>query len=113
MTTAVITKDEISFLTHSNSYCVCFVDMIDSTNIIAQIAIPDKVRKYYSIFLNSMSALIKKFGGSIIKNLGDSLVFYFRYIVELELTYDIICSKISFYPVVFGNCNDLCSHFLT
>jgi len=51
--------------------------MIDSTNIIAQIAIPDKVRKYYSIFLNSMSALIKKFGGSIIKNLGDSLVFYF------------------------------------
>jgi two-component system, OmpR family, response regulator ChvI len=76
LTTTAITE-EISFLSNSNSYCVCFVDMIDSTKIIAQIAIPDKVRKYYSIFLNSMSALIKKFGGSIIKNLGDSLVFYF------------------------------------
>ena len=74
-TTAI--TEEISFLSNSNSYCVCFVDMIDSTKIIAKIAIPDKVRKYYSIFLNSMSALIKKFGGSIIKNLGDSLVFYF------------------------------------
>jgi two-component system, OmpR family, response regulator ChvI len=51
--------------------------MIGSTKVIAQIAIPNKVRKYYSVFLNSMSALIKKFGGSIIKNLGDSLVFYF------------------------------------
>jgi hypothetical protein len=51
--------------------------MIGSTKVIAQIAIPNKVRKYYSVSLNSMSALIKKFGGSIIKNLGDSLVFYF------------------------------------
>jgi len=75
--TATAITEEISFLSNSNSYCVCFVDMIDSTKIIAKIAIPDKVRKYYSIFLNSMSALIKKFGGSIIKNLGDSLVFYF------------------------------------
>jgi class 3 adenylate cyclase len=77
LTTTTAITEEISFLTNSDSYCVCFIDMIDSTNIIAQIAIPDKVRKYYSIFLNSMSALIKKFGGSIIKNLGDSLVFYF------------------------------------
>ena len=77
LTTTTAITEEISFLTNSDSYCVCFIDMIDSTKIIAQIAIPDKVRKYYSIFLNSMSALIKKFGGSIIKNLGDSLVFYF------------------------------------
>jgi CheY-like chemotaxis protein len=77
LTTTTSTEEEISFLTQSDSYCVCFVDMIDSTKVIAQIAIPDKVRKYYSVFLNSMSALIKKFGGSIIKNLGDSLVFYF------------------------------------
>jgi CheY-like chemotaxis protein len=77
LTTTTAITEEISFLSNSNSYCVCFIDMIDSTKIIAQIAIPDKVRKYYSIFLNSMSALIKKFGGSIIKNLGDSLVFYF------------------------------------
>jgi two-component system response regulator ChvI len=76
-TTTTSTEEEISCLTQSDSYCICFVDMIDSTNVIAQIAIPDKIRKYYSVFLNSMSALIKRSGGSIIKNLGDSLVFYF------------------------------------
>jgi two-component system, OmpR family, response regulator ChvI len=70
--------EEISFLNESDSYCVCFIDMIGSTKVISQIAtVPDKIRKYYSIFLNSMSAIIKKYGGIIIKNIGDSLIFYF------------------------------------
>jgi CheY-like chemotaxis protein len=52
--------------------------MIGSTKIISQIStFPDKIRKYYSVFLNSMSAIIKKHGGIIIKNVGDSLIFYF------------------------------------
>ena len=48
--------EEISFLNGSDSYCVCFIDMIGSTKVVSQIAtVPDKIRKYYSIFLNSMS----------------------------------------------------------
>ncbi|MFL6432123.1 MAG: response regulator [Nitrososphaeraceae archaeon] len=70
--------EEISFLNESDSYCVCFIDMIGSTKVISQIAtVPEKIRNYYSIFLNSMSAIIKKHGGIIIKNIGDSLIFYF------------------------------------
>jgi two-component system, OmpR family, response regulator ChvI len=70
--------EEVSFLNESDSYCVCFIDMIGSTKVISQIAtVPEKIRKYYSTFLNSMSAIIKKHGGTIIKNIGDSLVFYF------------------------------------
>ena len=72
-----MTTEEISFLNDSDSYCVCYIDMIGSTKVISQIAtVPDKIRKYYSIFLNSMSAIIKKYGGIIIKNIGDSLIFY-------------------------------------
>ena len=70
--------EEISFLNGSDSYCVCFIDMIGSTKVVSQIAtVPDKIRKYYSIFLNSMSAIVKRYGGIIIKNIGDSLIFYF------------------------------------
>jgi CheY-like chemotaxis protein len=53
------------------------VDMIDSTKVVAGIAIPYKIRKYYSIFLNSMSLMIKKYGAIINKNVGDSLIYYF------------------------------------
>jgi two-component system, OmpR family, response regulator ChvI len=73
-----MSTEEISFLNESDSYCVCFIDMIGSTKVISQIStFPDKVRKYYSVFLNSMSAIIKKHEGIIIKNIGDSLIFYF------------------------------------
>ena len=73
-----MSTEEISFLNESDSYCVCVIDMIGSTKVISQIStFPDKIRKYYSIFLNSMSAIIKKHGGIIIKNIGDSLIFYF------------------------------------
>src|ERR687887_55043 len=73
-----MTTEEISFLNDSDSYCVCYIDMIGSTKVISQIStVPDKIRKYYSVFLNSMSAIIKKYGGIITKNIGDSLIFYF------------------------------------
>jgi CheY-like chemotaxis protein len=73
-----MSTEEISFLNGSDSYCVCFIDMIGSTKVISQIsAFPDKIRKYYSVFLNSMSAIIRKYGGIITKNIGDSIIFYF------------------------------------
>jgi len=73
-----MSNEEISFLDGSDSYCVCFIDMIGSTKVVSQIStFPDKIRKYYTVFLNSMSAIIKKYGGIVIKNIGDSLIFYF------------------------------------
>ena len=71
-----------SLLNQSDSYCVCMVDLIDSTKVIAEIAIPYKIRKYYSIFLNSMSLMIKKYGAIINKNVGDSLIYYFQKISD-------------------------------
>ena len=67
-------EDEISFVGAQN-YCVCFVDIVDSTRVISSINDPEKVRKYYEIFLNTMAAIAKNFGAKVIKNAGDCLIF--------------------------------------
>jgi two-component system response regulator ChvI len=73
-----IRTEEIYFADQSNDYyCVCFVDMVDSTQITAKIADGNKIKKYYEIFLNAMAALAKNFGAKVIKNIGDALLFYF------------------------------------
>jgi two-component system, OmpR family, response regulator ChvI len=70
-------SEEISFSGHSQNYCVCFVDMVDSTKITAQIADAGKIRKYYSIFINTMAVIARDFDAKIIKNTGDCLIYYF------------------------------------
>jgi len=73
-----IRTEEIYFTDESNGYyCVCFVDIVDSTQITAKIAEGNKIKKYYEIFLNAMAALAKNFGARVIKNIGDALLFYF------------------------------------
>ena len=36
-------RDEISFLDRSEHYCVCYVDMVDSTRVISQINKSEKI----------------------------------------------------------------------
>jgi two-component system, OmpR family, response regulator ChvI len=70
-------KEEISFSSKSESYCVSFVDIVNSTNITAQISHTEKIGKYYSIFINTMATLARNYGAKITKNAGDSLIYYF------------------------------------
>jgi two-component system response regulator ChvI len=70
-------KDEISFSSKSQSYCVCFVSIVDSIGTTFTIKDPDKVRRYYSIFINTMAAIDRNFSAKIIKNTGTSLIYYF------------------------------------
>jgi two-component system, OmpR family, response regulator ChvI len=70
-------KDEISFSNKSSSYCVCFVSMVDSIGFTFQMNDAEKIRKYYSIFINTMAAIARNFGAKIIKNTGTSLVYFF------------------------------------
>ena len=72
-----LASEEICFLPNSQNYCVCFVDMVDSTGITAKISDHQKIRQYYSIFINTMAVLLKNYGGKIVKNAGDALIFYF------------------------------------
>jgi two-component system, OmpR family, response regulator ChvI len=69
----VYQEDEISFV-RAQDCCVCFVDIVDSTRVTSSINNPEKVRKYYEIFLNTMAAISRNFGAKIIKNVGDCLI---------------------------------------
>ncbi len=69
--------EEIHFSGHSQSYCVLFVDMVDSTKTTAEISDAEKVRKYFSMYLNTMASILRRNNARIIKNVGDSLISYF------------------------------------
>ena len=70
--------EEISFTGNSKNCCVSFIDIIDSTRITTtEINDAEKIRRYYSIFINTMAAIIRDFNANIIKNTGDSLLYYF------------------------------------
>jgi class 3 adenylate cyclase len=66
----------VSFSGQSESYCVGMVDIVNSTKITHQMS-HDKIAQYYQIFLNSMGSILGRFGGIVIKNIGDSLLYYF------------------------------------
>ena len=58
-------------------YCtVSVIDIVDSTKISATIN-PSKLGDFYSIFLNYVAEIVKSSGGIVVKNIGDSLLYYF------------------------------------
>ncbi|HZD36287.1 MAG TPA: response regulator [Nitrososphaeraceae archaeon] len=64
-------------MNYTQKYCVCIVDIVNSTLAAAGMTNSQKIRKYYSIFLNTISLIIKGYGGKVTKNVGDSLIYYF------------------------------------
>jgi len=69
---------EISFLGRSMNCCIGFVDMVNSTRItVEMVSDRQKVRQYYSTFINTMAVLAKNYGARIVKTAGDALIFYF------------------------------------
>ena len=69
--------DDLQFSADVKKCCVSFVNMVHSTEIVARISDPARVRKYYSIFINTIAAIAKSFDAKIIKNTGDCLIYYF------------------------------------
>jgi len=77
LTPKIISSDYlVAFSGQSESYCVGMVDMVNSTKITHQMN-HEKITQYYQIFLNSMGSVLGRFGGVVIKNIGDSLLYYF------------------------------------
>jgi CheY-like chemotaxis protein/class 3 adenylate cyclase len=69
--------EEISFLDQSINCCICFVDLVNSTKVTAEIPDRQKIGRYYSIFINTMAILARNYNAKIVKNAGDALIFYF------------------------------------
>jgi two-component system response regulator ChvI len=70
-------EDEISFSSESQTYCVGFVTMVDSIGITFKINDPDKIRRYYSLFIDTLASIAQSFGAKIIKSTDTSLIYYF------------------------------------
>ena len=49
--------------------------MVDSTRITAGFS-EDQVRRYYSVFLNTVGTVVKSYGAIVIKTTGDGMLFY-------------------------------------
>jgi len=77
--------DEISFSGLRNSYCIGVVDMVNSTRVTTHLE-HGKMCEYYRIYLNSMSEIAKEFGAVVVKNIGDSLLYYFPDTCDAEDT---------------------------
>ena len=73
---------QITFFNYTHGYCVCIIDIVDSTKITHELASSNKIRNYYSIFLNTMASIIKEHHGKVIKNAGDCLIYYFPKTVD-------------------------------
>lgn len=75
--------EEIQFTGNAHSCCVCFIDVVDSTKITTvEITDPEKIKRFYSIFINTMAAIARNFGANVIKSTGDSLIYYFPETVD-------------------------------
>ena len=74
---------EINFLAQSNSYCVCFVDIVNSTGVTAGLS-DEQVRNYYSIFLNNIATIIKSFDAKVLKVVGDGVIFFMPNTINCE-----------------------------
>lgn len=75
--TTIIDSNQITFINCTHKYCICFVDIIDSTKNTNDMLRSDMIQGYYSIFLNTMSNIIRTHNGRVIKNSGDGLLYYF------------------------------------
>ncbi len=68
---------EIRFSGDSIKSCVVFIDLVDSTKNTITMDNLEHIRIYYSKFMNSVSKIVKNYGGKVIKNIGDCLLLYF------------------------------------
>jgi class 3 adenylate cyclase len=72
----------LQFSDYSEKYCVCMVDIMNSTKITSKLS-ESETSEFYKIFLNSIAETVRNFGGIVVKNIGDALLFYFP-VVHLE-----------------------------
>jgi two-component system, OmpR family, response regulator ChvI len=76
--------DEIAFTKYSHSYCICIISIGNSAQNTNELKSAEKIRRYYSIFINTMTSIINSHEGKVIKNVGDIILYYFPKTVNLS-----------------------------
>lgn len=81
--------------------CIGIVDMVNSTKIASSLT-SDAFCRYYDLFLSTMAFLVQEFNGMIVKNIGDSLLYYFPYTFnsrDSSAFKDAVCSSVAMIEV--------------
>jgi CheY-like chemotaxis protein len=73
----------IPFTDYSERVCVNVIDIIGSTGIVSTIGKSKDIRKFYGIFLNKISSILKKYRANIIKTVGDGIISYFPDTIDI------------------------------
>jgi CheY-like chemotaxis protein len=74
----------IKFTDDSLKCCVCFIEFESAIHNIAIADDSSNIREYYSTVINSLSEIIKRYNGKIVKSLGDRLLCYFLNFSDLD-----------------------------
>jgi CheY-like chemotaxis protein len=74
----------IKFTDDSLKCCVCFIEFQSSINNTTITDDSSITREYYSTVINSLSQIIKRYNGKIVKSLGDRLLCYFLNFSDLN-----------------------------
>ena len=74
----------IKFSDDSIKCCVCFIEFESNVSNIAISEDSSQIREYYSIIINSLSQIIKRNNGKIVKSLGDRLLCYFLNFSDID-----------------------------
>jgi len=68
--------DMVGTLSDRNSFCIGYVDIVKSSKI-STVLSKENLFSYYGIFFNSMSKIIDKHHGRVVKSIGDCLLYFF------------------------------------
>ena len=74
----------IKFTDDSLKCCVCFIEFQSSIGNTTIADDSSNIREYYSTVINSLSQIIKRYNGKIVKSLGDRLLCYFLNFSDLN-----------------------------
>lgn len=69
--------DRFPFTEHSENVCLSIIDIVGSTNIVSTIGRSKDIRKFYEIYINKITNVIKNYRGNVIKTVGDGILSYF------------------------------------
>jgi class 3 adenylate cyclase len=69
--------DSVRFTEHTEKVCVSIIDIVGSTSIVSTIGSSKEIRKFYEIYLNKISNILRNYQAKIIKTVGDGIISYF------------------------------------
>lgn len=69
--------DEITPTVHTDKVCVSIIDIVGSTSIVSTIGRSKDIRKFYEIYLNKFTSILRNYRAMIIKTVGDGIISYF------------------------------------